>query len=96
MVDYDEAMLQFCTQLPKFELHAHLNGSIRDVTIRCGSARVTICAFFHYEASRTLNLVLYNWTECEGGLVCLFSRRLCQTLHQVDSVLMALQGAGKR
>ena len=28
--------LAFCRALPKVELHAHLNGCIRDSTIRCG------------------------------------------------------------
>jgi len=32
------AMAEFCCRLPKVELHAHLNGSIRDTTIRCTSA----------------------------------------------------------
>ena len=31
---YAEEQLRFCRQLPKIELHAHLNGSIRDSTIR--------------------------------------------------------------
>lgn len=31
---YSEGQLRFCRQLPKVELHAHLNGSIRDSTIR--------------------------------------------------------------
>ena len=66
MGDYDEAMLEFCRQVPKVELHAHLNGSIREATIRCGSARVNACAFYHYEASCTLNLVIYNRTEYGG------------------------------
>lgn len=32
---YDEEMLAFCRAMPKVELHAHLNGCIRDSTIRC-------------------------------------------------------------
>lgn len=31
---YSEAQLAFCRALPKIELHAHLNGSIRESTIR--------------------------------------------------------------
>ena len=31
---YTEQQLSFCTSLPKVELHAHLNGSLRDSTIR--------------------------------------------------------------
>ena len=29
-----EDSLPFCEQLPKAELHAHLNGSVRDSTLR--------------------------------------------------------------
>ena len=36
---YTEETLRFCQALPKVELHAHLNGSIRDATIRHGRAR---------------------------------------------------------
>lgn len=31
---YTQEQLDFCRALPKVELHAHLNGSIRDSTIR--------------------------------------------------------------
>ncbi len=31
---YSEAQLAFCRALPMVELHAHLNGSIRESTIR--------------------------------------------------------------
>lgn len=33
-LSYTQNQLQFCQALPKIELHAHLNGSIRDSTIR--------------------------------------------------------------
>ena len=32
------ALLPFCRALPKAELHAHLNGCIRDATILCVAA----------------------------------------------------------
>lgn len=32
-IQVDDALLQFCKSVPKVELHAHLNGSIRDTTI---------------------------------------------------------------
>ena len=35
MQPYDEEQLEFCQALPKVELHAHLNGSLRDTTVRC-------------------------------------------------------------
>ena len=31
---FTDEQLSFCEELPKIELHAHLNGSIRDSTIR--------------------------------------------------------------
>jgi adenosine deaminase len=31
---YRPEQLEFCQALPKIELHAHLNGSIRDATLR--------------------------------------------------------------
>lgn len=31
---YTQEQFEFCNSLPKVELHAHLNGSIRDSTIR--------------------------------------------------------------
>ncbi|CAL8470104.1 g9646 [Coccomyxa elongata] len=34
MQQYGEEQLKFCQALPKVELHAHLNGSLRDTTIR--------------------------------------------------------------
>lgn len=34
----DPAVLHFCGRLPKVELHAHLNGSLRDATIRFARA----------------------------------------------------------
>ena len=37
---YTEETLRFCQALPKVELHAHLNGSIRDATIRCCACRI--------------------------------------------------------
>jgi hypothetical protein len=37
---YTEETLRFCQGLPKVELHAHLNGSIRDATIRCCACRL--------------------------------------------------------
>lgn len=40
---YSEEQLAFCRSLPKVELHAHLNGSIRDATIRFLRTR-TCCA----------------------------------------------------
>ena len=33
-IHYTEQQLRFCKLLPKVELHAHLNGSLRDSTIR--------------------------------------------------------------
>ena len=33
LLPYTQEQLQFCRALPKIELHAHLNGSIRDSTI---------------------------------------------------------------
>ncbi len=32
----DAETLEFCRQLPKVELHAHLNGCVRDETLRWG------------------------------------------------------------
>ena len=34
VLPYTQDQLRFCQALPKIELHAHLNGSIRDSTIR--------------------------------------------------------------
>ena len=34
------ALLPFCRALPKAELHAHLNGCIRDATILCVAGRM--------------------------------------------------------
>lgn len=34
VLPYTQNQLRFCQALPKIELHAHLNGSIRDSTIR--------------------------------------------------------------
>jgi len=33
-ITFTEEQLAYCTQIPKIELHAHLNGSIRLDTIR--------------------------------------------------------------
>ena len=33
-IQYTEEQLSFCRTLPKIELHAHLNGSLRDQTIK--------------------------------------------------------------
>ena len=33
-VQFTEEQLSFCRSLPKIELHAHLNGALRDQTIR--------------------------------------------------------------
>ena len=37
MLPYSADQLRFCQALPKIELHAHLNGSIRESTIRYSS-----------------------------------------------------------
>ncbi|KAL4425320.1 hypothetical protein ABPG75_009336 [Micractinium tetrahymenae] len=58
---FSEAQLAFCRALPKIELHAHLNGSIRDSTIRelsagleGGSVSLPELQQLAQQASRTL------------------------------------------
>ena len=36
----EPAELDFCRALPKVELHAHLNGSIPEATLMCGTCLV--------------------------------------------------------
>ncbi len=38
---YKDDDLEFITEIPKIELHAHLNGSIRDETIRLAISILT-------------------------------------------------------
>lgn len=46
---YSAEQLVFCQSLPKIELHAHLNGSLRDSTIRCAELQ---CPIFRDAVSR--------------------------------------------
>jgi adenosine deaminase len=38
--DGNDALLCFCRRMPKVELHAHLNGCVRDITIRELAAQI--------------------------------------------------------
>ena len=49
---YTEEQLRFCQALPKIELHAHLNGSIRDSTIRYVIAQLSCSLRLSLHASR--------------------------------------------
>lgn len=44
---YTQEQLAFCKALPKVELHAHLNGSIRESTIRFVYPTVAVLQYPH-------------------------------------------------